>query len=131
MYNSSAVHISNYDINQKILLEYERRYLKCSKRAWVYCNEYINFRENRRYWQHWAHKDAGRIKEITKLSNSYKGKVRTHNYIKRQNQSTTGKLWKRNDPDLVQAFLKNGGLNQILKRQTSRFHYDSKVRLSL
>jgi hypothetical protein len=34
----------------------------------------------------------------------------------------------RNDPDLVQAFLKrNGGLNQILKRQTYRFHYGSKV----
>ena len=50
------------------------------------------------------------IKVITKLPNSeqsYKGKVKTHNYINRQNQSTTGKLWKRNDPDLVQAFLKN------------------------
>jgi hypothetical protein len=36
-----------------------------------------------------------RIKVITKLPNSeqsYKGKVKTHNYIKRQNQSTTGKL---------------------------------------
>ena len=45
----------------------------------------------------------------TKLPNSeqsYKGKVKTHNYINRQNQSITGKLWKRNDPDLVQAFLK-------------------------
>jgi hypothetical protein len=34
---------------------------------------------------------------ITKLPNSeqsYKGKVKTHNYINRQNQSTTGKLWK-------------------------------------
>jgi hypothetical protein len=30
----------------------------------------------------------------------------------------------RNDPDLIQAFLKKGGL--ILKRQTSRFHYGSK-----
>ena len=32
---------------------------------------------------------------ITKLSNSeqsYKGKVKTHKYINRQNQSTTGKL---------------------------------------
>jgi hypothetical protein len=32
---------------------------------------------------------------ITKLPNSeqsYKGKVQTHNYINRQNQSTTGKL---------------------------------------
>ena len=49
------------------------------------------------------------IKVITKLRNSeqsYKGKVKTHNYINRQNQSTTGKLGKRNDPDLVQAFLK-------------------------
>jgi hypothetical protein len=34
------------------------------------------------------------IKVITKLPNSeqsYKGKVQTHNYINRQNQSTTGK----------------------------------------
>ena len=32
---------------------------------------------------------------LTKLPNSeqsYKGKVKTHNYINRQNQSTTGKL---------------------------------------
>ena len=38
-----------------------------------------------------------RIKVITKLPNSeqsYKGKVKTHNYINRQNQSTTGKLSK-------------------------------------
>jgi hypothetical protein len=36
------------------------------------------------------------IRVITKLPNSeqsYKGKVKTHNYINRQNQSTTGKLW--------------------------------------
>ena len=35
------------------------------------------------------------VKVITKLPNSeqsYKGKVKTHNYINRQNQSTTGKL---------------------------------------
>jgi hypothetical protein len=35
------------------------------------------------------------IKVITKFPNSeqsYKGKVQTHNYINRQNQSTTGKL---------------------------------------
>ena len=34
-------------------------------------------------------------KVITKLPNSeqsYKGKVKTHKYINRQNQSTTGKL---------------------------------------
>jgi hypothetical protein len=38
------------------------------------------------------------IKVITKLPNSeqsYKGKVKTHNYINRQNQSTTGKIWKK------------------------------------
>ena len=29
---------------------------------------------------------------ITELEQSYKGKVKTHNYINRQNQSTTGKL---------------------------------------
>ena len=37
------------------------------------------------------------IRVITKLPNSeqsYKGKVKTHSYINRQNQSTTGKLWK-------------------------------------
>ncbi len=35
------------------------------------------------------------IRVITKLPNSeqsYKGKVKTHEYINRQNQSTTGKL---------------------------------------
>jgi hypothetical protein len=45
-------------------------------------------------------------KVITQLPNSeqsYKGKVKTHNYINRQNQSTTGKLWKRNVPGLVQS----------------------------
>ena len=37
------------------------------------------------------------IRVITKLPNSeqsYKGKVKTHKYKNRQNQSTTGKLWK-------------------------------------
>ena len=37
------------------------------------------------------------IRVIIKLPNSeqsYKGKVKTHNCINRQNQSTTGKLWK-------------------------------------
>jgi hypothetical protein len=37
------------------------------------------------------------IRVITKLPNSeqsYKGKVKTHKYINRHNQSTTGKLWK-------------------------------------
>jgi cadmium resistance protein CadD (predicted permease) len=37
-----------------------------------------------------------RVHVITKLPNSeqsYKAKVKTHKYINRQNQSTTGKLW--------------------------------------
>jgi hypothetical protein len=49
------------------------------------------------------------IRVITKLPNSeqsYKGKFKIIKYINRQNQSTTGKMWKRNDPNLVQAFLK-------------------------
>jgi hypothetical protein len=46
------------------------------------------------------------IKKLPNSEQSYKGKVKTHNYINIQNQSTTGKLWKRNDPGLVQAFLK-------------------------
>jgi hypothetical protein len=45
----------------------------------------------------WPYKHTSNIKVITKLPNSeqsYKGKVKTHYYINRQNQSTTGKLWK-------------------------------------
>ena len=58
------------------------------------------------------------IRVITKLPNSeqsYKGKVKTHKYINRQNQSPTGKLWKRNDPDLVQAFLKKWWVELYIK----------------
>jgi hypothetical protein len=33
-----------------------------------------------------------RRKNIFDSEQSYKGKVKTHNYINRQNQSTTGKL---------------------------------------
>jgi hypothetical protein len=43
----------------------------------------------------WCLTPLSTIKVITKLPNSeqsYKGKVKTHNYINRQNQSTTGKL---------------------------------------
>jgi len=67
-----------------------------------------------------------RIRVITKLPNpeqSYKGKVKTHKYINRQISQQLENCENRNDPDMVQAF---GGLNQILKRQTSRFHYGSK-----
>ena len=57
---------------------------------------------NRQIWYRHPNSEAGndeiqnvQIKVITKLPNSeqsYKGKVKTHNYIYRQNQSTTGKL---------------------------------------
>jgi H+/gluconate symporter-like permease len=46
------------------------------------------------------------IKVITKLPNSeqsYKGKLKTHNYINRQNQSTTENCENRNDPDFGTA----------------------------
>jgi hypothetical protein len=45
--------------------------------------------------QHNCQNKKYKIRVITKLPNSeqsYKGKVKTHNYINRQNQSTTGKL---------------------------------------
>ena len=47
------------------------------------------------------------IKVITKLPNSeqsYKGKVKTHNYINRQSQSTTGKLWNNSSLGHVAPF---------------------------
>ena len=77
------------------------------------------------------------IRVITKLPNSEqsnKGKVKTQSYINRQNQSTTGKLWKRNDPDLVQAFLKKWwvesdikapNLHLSIRLKVSRCHYNS------
>ena len=68
-----------------------------------------------------------RVRVITKLPNSeqsYKG--HTHNYINRQNQSTTENCENRNDPDLVQAFLKKWWVESDFKAQTSRFHYGSK-----
>ena len=46
------------------------------------------------------------IRKLPNSEQSYKGKVKTHNYINRQNQSTNGNCENRNDPDLVQAFLK-------------------------
>jgi len=46
---------------------------------------------------------------------SYKGKVKTHKYINRQNQSTTGKLKTVMTPDLVQAFLKKWWVESELK----------------
>ena len=47
------------------------------------------------YLYRYLHKKSLNIRVITKLPNSeqsYKGKVKTHKYINRQNQSITGKL---------------------------------------
>jgi hypothetical protein len=61
-------------------------------------------------------------------------KVKTHNYINRQNQSTTGNCENRNDPDLVQAFLmkwwvesdlKAPNLPLSLRLKVSGCHYNS------
>jgi len=62
------------------------------------------------------------IRVITKLPNteqSSKGKGKTHKSTNRQNQSTTGKLRKLQWPWLGTGISKrNGGLNQILWRQS-------------
>ena len=50
-----------------------------------------------------------RIRVITKLPNSeqsYKGKVKTHNYINSKISQQPENCENRNDPDLVQEFLK-------------------------
>ena len=62
------------------------------------------------------------IRVITKLPNSEqsnKGKVKTHKYINRQNQSATENCENRNDPDLVQAFLKNWWVESDFKAQNT------------
>ena len=58
------------------------------------------------------------IRVITKLPNSeqsYKGKVKTHNYINRQISQQPENCENRNDPDLVQAFLKKWWVESDLK----------------
>jgi hypothetical protein len=74
---------------------------------------------------------------ITKLPNSeqsYKGKVKTHKNINRQNQSTTGNCENRNNHDLVQSFLKKwwaesdfktSNLPLSLRLKVSGCHYNS------
>ena len=66
---------ASYQVSVHLAEGFQRRKLKCEKLT-----------DDRRRTP---------IKVITKLPNSeqsYKGKVKTHNYINRQNQSTTGKL---------------------------------------
>ena len=74
-----------------------------------------------------------RIRVITKLPNSepsYKGKVKTHKYLNRQNQSTTGKLWKPLWPWLlkkwwVESDFKAPNLPLSLRLTGSGCHYNS------
>ena len=44
--------------------------------------------------------------KIIELRTTYKGKVKTHKYINRQISQQPDNCENRNDPDLVQAFLK-------------------------
>ena len=48
---------------------------------------------------------------------------KTHKFTNRQNQLTAGKLKTVMTLTWYRHFQRNGGLNQILRRQTSRFHY--------
>jgi hypothetical protein len=67
---------------------------RSSKQLVITLEEHERQTERKRKTGWWRERN---IRVITKLPNSeqsYKGKVKTHNYINRQNQSTTGKLWK-------------------------------------
>jgi hypothetical protein len=78
-----------------------------------------------------------KIRVITKLPNSeqsYKGKVKNHKCINREKQSTTENCDNRNDPDLVQEFLKKWwvesdfkapNLSLSLRLKVSGCHYNS------
>jgi hypothetical protein len=69
-----------------------------NSRLWHHCQEYDGCIRVIKLKEWYSAVDLPiSIRAITKLPNSeqsYKGKVKTHKYINRQNQSTTGKLWK-------------------------------------
>ena len=91
----------------------------------------------KKWWYQGVVRGFYSIRVITKLPNSEqssKGKVKTHQHINRQNQSTTGKRWQRNDPDLVQAFLTKWWVESdfiapnlpfSLRQKDSGCHYNS------
>ena len=61
----------------------------------LYSSEILGYFSSNKYINNLDRLIKKEIRVITKLPNSeqsYKGKVKTHNYINRQNQSTTGKL---------------------------------------
>ena len=81
-----------------------RSELICWRRVSSSCSNPFTLAKIRRsvIWRVWRYQRGNQnpymeeeLTVITKLPNSeqsYKGKVKTHNYINRQNQSTTGKL---------------------------------------
>jgi hypothetical protein len=80
---------------------------------------------------HLLHWNDLKIRIITKLPNSeqsYKGKAKIHKYINRQNQSTTGKLWKPefvtfNTSEQLSGTLENAWQNTETKpKKTVTFH---------
>jgi hypothetical protein len=69
------------------------------------------------------------IRVITKLPNSeqsYKGKVKTHNYIDKISQQPEN-CENRNDPDLVQAFLKKWWFESDFKAPNLPLSYSHDV----
>ena len=74
------------------------------------------------------------IKKLPNSEQSYKGKVKTHKYINRQISQQPENCENRNDPDLVQAFLKKWwvesdfkapNLPLSLRLKVSGCHYNS------
>ena len=66
---------------------------------------------------------------MTKLPNSeqsYTGKVKTHKYVYKQTKSVNNRKTVKTAMTLIwyRHFKGNGGLNQILKRQTSYINLD-------
>ena len=81
---------TNYDMTIGVKLEVNDNYLRIIPANWItLLPERLLLSNNKKTIKGY------KVKVITKLPNSeqsYKGKVQTHNYINRQNQSTTGKL---------------------------------------
>jgi hypothetical protein len=68
------------------------------------------------------------IRVITKLPNSeqyYKGKVKTYNYINRKISQQPENCENRNEPGLVQAFLKKWWVESDFKAMNISLHMNS------
>ena len=84
---------------------------------------------------HFLNKKSLKIRVITKFPNSeqsYKGKVKTHKFLNRQISQQPENCENRNDPDLVQAFLKKWWVESDFKSaKPPTFIADQRFRLSL